>query len=128
MEAPLGERTVGRRDRRDRRVQLLVHPRRVDHVVGKHADDAVHTGGKRQRLPEDVRVSAEQPLPQGVREDGYTRSPALLIGREQPSEERMLAEGRKEARRYDGNDDALDAVRAGEPLAPAANIGEPRER
>ncbi len=56
------------------------------------------------------------------------RSRALFIGREQPSEERALAEGRKEAGRDSRSNEALDAVRAGDPLAAAAHIREAGER
>ena len=56
------------------------------------------------------------------------RPRAFLIRRERPSEQRAFAEGRKEAGRDDGTDDALDAVRASEPLPSATDVGEPGER
>src|SRR5437763_470174 len=128
MEAPLGEGPVGRGHRRNRHVQLLGRPRWVRHVVRKHTHDGEHSGGKRQRLAEDGLVSPEAVLPQRVRQDRYMGTRALLIGREQPSEKRALAEGRKEAGRHGGHQEVLDTLGAGEPLPSATHVGEASER
>src|SRR6266699_646831 len=91
MEAALGERPVGRGDRRDRHVQLLGRPRWVRHVVRKDAHDGEHSGGKRRRLAEDGRVSAESRLPEVVRQDRDVRSGLLFVRREESSDEWRLA-------------------------------------
>src|SRR5436305_1209993 len=115
------------RPRRDRDIQLLAGPGWIGYVAGQDTDHAEHTRGERQGLPENVRVAAEAPLPLRVREDRHVGSRALFIGREQPSNQRALAEGREEAGGDGGHHEALDALGAGEPLAAAAHVSEPGE-
>src|SRR5207245_942736 len=79
-------------DRRDRRVQLLVRPLRVGHIVGQDADHRGHAAAQGQRLPEDVRVSAEPTLPQAVRKHRDVRPRPFFVRREQPPHERLFAE------------------------------------
>src|SRR5439155_1370928 len=99
----------------------------IGYVAGQDTDHGEHTRGEGCSRPMNVRVAAEAPLPLRVREDRHVGSRALFIGREQPSNQRALAEGREEAGGDGGHHEALDAFGAGEPLAAAAHVSEPGE-